>query len=209
MAVTIDRVALAKRLRIGQSATELEEVDNLLAEATEAVERFAPAASDTAHNLAVYRYAGYTYDRPFASADTRFSNVMRNSGAAAALLPYRVHRLGLSGGDDMDGAAGNGIIGLAIMGGNIVVTFADGSTENVPLPPSIGGVTVVNVIRTGDVLTVTYSDGNHGNRRPARKQRRQPTTGRGCNAVRPPDHRRHTRGRSELQRCWAYTYRGR
>ena len=97
MAVTIDRVALAKRLRIGQSASELEEVDDLLAYATEAVTNNAPGAPDVVHNEAVYRLAGYIYDRPFASADTRFSNVVRNSGAASALLPYRQHRLGLSG----------------------------------------------------------------------------------------------------------------
>ena len=99
MAVTIDRVALAKRLRIGQSASELEEVDHLLAEASAAVERLAPNAPDVIHNMAAYRYAGYSYDRPFASGDTRFADVMRNSGAASALLPYREHRLGLSGGD--------------------------------------------------------------------------------------------------------------
>ena len=57
----------------------------------------APDAPDVVMNEAVFRLAGYIYDRPFASADTRFSNVMRNSGAASALLPYRNHRLGLSG----------------------------------------------------------------------------------------------------------------
>ncbi len=168
MAVTIDRVALAKRLRIGQSASELEEVDNLLAEATAAVIRLAPDAPDVIHNTAVYRFAGYAYDRPFASADTRFSNVMRNSGAASALLPYRNHRLGLSGGDAMDSAsssgtaAGTAITGLEIVGGNIVVTFGDGRTEDVPLPPSIGGVSVTNVVlnnATGNI-DVTYSDGS-------------------------------------------------
>ena len=103
MVVTVDRVALAKRLRIGQSASELEEVDNLLAYATEAVTRHVETCPDVVHNEAVYRLAGYVYDRPFASADTRFANVMRNSGAAAALLPYRNHRLGLSGDGDGDG----------------------------------------------------------------------------------------------------------
>ena len=38
--------------------------------------------------------AGYIFDRPFASVDTRFANVLRNSGAASALLPYREHRAG-------------------------------------------------------------------------------------------------------------------
>ena len=166
MAVTIDRVALAKRLRIGQSASELEEVDSLLAYTTEAVTNHAPDAPDVVHNEAVFRMSGYIYDRPFASAETRFSNGIRNSGAASVLLPYRVHRLGLSGGDDMASAsgtaAGNAITGLAIVGGNIVITYGDGRTENVPLPPSIGGVSVTNVVlnnATGNI-DVTYSDGS-------------------------------------------------
>ena len=52
MAVTIDRVALAKRLRIGQSASELEEVDSLLAYTTEAVTNHAPDAPDVGPNAA-------------------------------------------------------------------------------------------------------------------------------------------------------------
>ena len=39
-----------------------------------------------------------SYDRPVCHPATpALANVMRNSGAAAALLPYRNHRLGLSG----------------------------------------------------------------------------------------------------------------
>ena len=95
MAVTILRAQLAARLRLGRTPTELDETDQLLAYSTEAVTRLAPNAPDVVHNEAVYRLAGYIYDRPFASADTRFSNAMRNSGAASALLPYRQHRLGL------------------------------------------------------------------------------------------------------------------
>ena len=95
MAVTILRAQLAARMRLGRTQTELDEVDHLLAEATEAVIRLCPIAPDVIHNMAVWRYASYSYDRPFASQSTRFSNVMRNSGAGAALLPYREHRLGL------------------------------------------------------------------------------------------------------------------
>ena len=97
MAVTITRAQLAARMRLGRTQTELDETDELLAEATEAVIRLAPNAPDVIHNMAVWRYAAYSYDRPFASQSTRFSNVMRFSGAAAALLPYREHRLGLAG----------------------------------------------------------------------------------------------------------------
>ena len=62
---------------------------------TEAVTRLCPIAPDVIHNMAIWRYCSYAYDRPFASADGRFANVMRFSGAASALLPYRNHRLGL------------------------------------------------------------------------------------------------------------------
>ena len=57
-------------------------------------------------------------------------------------------------------AAGNAVTGIAVSGGNIVVTFGDGSTENVPLPPSVGGVTVTGIVRNGDNLDITYSDGS-------------------------------------------------
>ena len=94
MAVTITRAQLAARIRLGRTDTELDEAEQILVYATEAVTKHAPDAPDVVHNEAVYRLAGYVYDRPFASADTRFSNALRNSGAAAALLPYREHRAG-------------------------------------------------------------------------------------------------------------------
>ena len=100
MAVTITRAQLAARIRLGRTQTELDETDELLAYCTEAVMRLAPDATDVVHNHAVYQMAGYAYDRPFASVDTRFANILRNSGAASTLLPYRNHRLGLSGDSD-------------------------------------------------------------------------------------------------------------
>ncbi len=165
MAVTITRAQLAARIRLGRTPTELDEADQILAYATEAVTHHAPDAPDVVHNEAAYRLAGYIYDRPFASADTRFSNVLRNSGAAAALLPYRQHRLGLSGSDDTATApataAGNAITGLAIVGGNIIITFGSGATQVVPLPPSIGGVTVTSVTFNAmtNAIDVEYSNG--------------------------------------------------
>ena len=155
MAVTITRADLAARIRLGRTATELTEADQILAYAAEAVTRHAPNAPDVVHNEAAYRMAGYIYDRPFASADTRFSNVLRNSGAASALLPYRMHGAGV----EATARRSSAVTGLAIVGGNILVTYGDGSTENVPLPPAIGGVTVTMNERVGANLTVTYSDG--------------------------------------------------
>ena len=101
MAVTITSAELAARIRLGTSASELAEVDQILAYATEVVTNTAPNAPDVVHNEAVYRLAGYIYDRPFASADTRFSNGVRNSGAAAALLPYRDHQAGIAPSTDV------------------------------------------------------------------------------------------------------------
>ena len=163
MAVTITRADLAARIRLGRTPTELDEADQILAYATEAVTHHAPDAPDVVHNEAAYRLAGYIYDRPFASADTRFSNAFRNSGAAAALLPYRMHGAGVetTAGTSPATAAGNAITGLAIVGGNIVLTFGDGSTVDVPLPPSIGGVTVTSVTYNPmtNAIDVEYSNG--------------------------------------------------
>ena len=94
MAVTITRADLAARIRLGRTATELTEADQILAYAAEAVTRHAPNAPDVVHNEAAYRMAGYIYDRPFASADTRFSNVLRNSGAASAFVALQDARRG-------------------------------------------------------------------------------------------------------------------
>ena len=102
MAVTITRAQLAARMRLGRTQTELDETDELLTEATAAVTRLAPDAPDVIHNMAVWRYCSYAYDRPFASVDTRFANVMRNSGAASALLPYREHRAGTTTSNDSE-----------------------------------------------------------------------------------------------------------
>ena len=98
--MTISRANLAQRLRLGRTNAELDEADELLAEATEAVINFAPNAPDVMHNAAVWRYCSYAYDRPFASVGTRFANVMRHSGAASVLAPYRVHHVGSTNVDE-------------------------------------------------------------------------------------------------------------
>ena len=104
MAVTILRAQLAARLRLGRTQVELDETDELLAYCTEAVTHHAPDGTDKVHNQAVYMMAGYIYDRPLASSDVRFANVLRNSGAASVLQPYRNHGLGVSGdSDDSEG----------------------------------------------------------------------------------------------------------
>ena len=94
----------------------------LHAYASEAVSRHAPEASDTAVNEAVRRLSGYLYDMPEAGRGAAYANALRNSGAAAMLLPYRVHRLGLA----TDGIAAaqaavgrNPVTGLSVESGKL------------------------------------------------------------------------------------------
>ena len=91
MAVTITAAEAAAAIRLGETAEETAEVTRLLNYATEAVTKHAPEAPDVVHNEAVVRLAGYLFDQPFA-AGGRFQQSLRNSGAAAILLPYRAHR---------------------------------------------------------------------------------------------------------------------
>ena len=94
MAVTLTVAELAGALRLGDSAEETAEVTRLLAYASEAVVKHAPAAPDVAHNEVVVRLAGYLFDQPTASRRDAYANAFRNSGAGRMLLPYVVHRLG-------------------------------------------------------------------------------------------------------------------
>ena len=94
MAVTLTVAELRAALRLNDSTEETAEVTRLLAYSTEAVTLQAPDASDSAHNEAVRRLAGYLFDQPEAGRGMVYANAMRSSGAARMLLPYRVHRAG-------------------------------------------------------------------------------------------------------------------
>ena len=95
--MTIDAAAQASAIRVGDTPEETAEATRLLATATELVTRHAPDAPDAMHNEAVIRVAGYLFDMPQAARGAGFADVMRNSGAAALLLPWRVHRAGSTG----------------------------------------------------------------------------------------------------------------
>ena len=88
MAVTITTTELAAALRVGTSTEETEQITRLLAYASEAVQRHAPDAPPAILNEAIVRIAGYAFDRPEAPAGAGYANELRNSGAAAILLPY-------------------------------------------------------------------------------------------------------------------------
>ena len=94
MAVTLTVAQLAAALRLSDSTEETAEATRLLAFATAAVVKHAPAAPDVAHDEAAIRLAGYLLDMPNAGRGAGYADVLRNSGAMAILLPYRVHRAG-------------------------------------------------------------------------------------------------------------------
>ena len=138
MAVTMTVAELLAALRLGDSTEETAEVTRLLAYCVEAIAQHAPSASETASNESARRLAGYLFDMPEAARSDGYSNAMRNSGAARMLLPYRVHRLGIA--DQVEaaqaavGTADNPVTGLDIVGGELVVTFQDGTTDVLDLP---------------------------------------------------------------------------
>lgn len=92
--VTLTDAQLAGALRLGDSTEELAEVTRLRTYAAEAVTRHAPAAPTATSNEAAIRLASYLFDQPHTGRGAMYAAAMRNSGAAAILLPYREHRAG-------------------------------------------------------------------------------------------------------------------
>ena len=98
MAITITVAGVAAAIRVGDTTEETALVTRLTEYATEAVTRHLGTdfvnTPDTVVNEAVIRVVGYLYDIPNAIGGTAAANNLRNSGAAAILLPYRTHRAG-------------------------------------------------------------------------------------------------------------------
>ena len=96
MAVTLTVSELLAALRLGSSTEETEQATRLLNYATEAVEKHVPENLPAAiANEACVRLSGYLFDQPNAGRGAMYANALRNSGAAAILLPYRIHRAGI------------------------------------------------------------------------------------------------------------------
>ena len=145
MAVTFSVPELAGALRLNDSAEETAEVTRLLAYVSVAVVKHAPDAPDTVHDEAARRLAGFLFDMPEAGRYDGYANAMRGSGAGRILLPYKTHRLGLADAIEAAQAAvgttGNPVTGLDIVGEELVIVFADGTTESLTLPAGMGGGT--------------------------------------------------------------------
>ena len=149
MALTLTQAELSAAVRLGDSAEENAEATRLLAYAIEAITRHLgttayEAAPEVIVNEAAIRLAGYLFDQPNAGRGLSFANAGRNSGAWAILLPFRVHRAGSTGeavaaAQEAVGTTGNPVTNVAISGGNLVVTFNDGTTRDDPLPVGMTG----------------------------------------------------------------------
>ena len=94
MAVTLSVEELRAALRLGSTDAETAEATRLLAYSSAAITKHVPDAPDAVHNESCVRLSGYLFDQPNAGRGAAYANALRNSGAAAILLPYRVHRAG-------------------------------------------------------------------------------------------------------------------
>ena len=91
MALTVAEVAQA--VRVGTTAVETAQVTRLKHYGETVIEAHAPDAPDVVKDEALIRIVGYLYDVP----TTAYANAYRNSGAAAMLLKWRIHRAGRIG----------------------------------------------------------------------------------------------------------------
>ena len=168
MAISLTQVELSSAIRLGDSAEEVAESTRLLAFATEAISRHLGDAYEAAPvvvvNEAAIRLAGYLFDQPNAGRGLAFANAGRNSGCWAMLLPFRVHRAGSTGeavaaAQVAVGSPGNPVTNVAISGGNLVVTFDDGTTRDETLPAGMKGDGADQTARDAAAAAQSTADG--------------------------------------------------
>ena len=99
MAVTLTVDQLRDGIRAGDTQQETDILTRLLAVSTALVEKHAPNAPEAVQNEACIRVCGYLFDQPNASARQGYASALRNSGARALLLPWRVVGVGVVGED--------------------------------------------------------------------------------------------------------------
>ena len=163
MAVTLTVPELLAALRLGETEAETEQATRLLAYATVAVEKHVPEAPDAVHNEAVIRLSGYLFDQPFSTRGAAFTNSIRNSGASAILLPYRIHRAGsvegaVAAAQEAVGTPGNPVTDVSVAGSAITITFADGTTRDEELPEGTGAGAIDQVARDAAAAAQSTAD---------------------------------------------------
>ena len=98
--VTLVISNLQAEWRLSGSSDEAEIARRLLLYVTAAIEKHLGATAyaacpDPVLDEAAIRLGAYLYDQPTAGVGSRYSNALRNSGAAKVLLPWRLHRAGV------------------------------------------------------------------------------------------------------------------
>ena len=144
MAITITVAEIAAAIRVGDSSEETAEVSRIRDYAIVAIRQYLGDAyddvDDVVLNMAATLLSGWLYDKPTTTSGFSFANAIKFSGAIRVLFPYKLHNVGLVDGNGVAvaqaavGSVGNPVTDVAIMGAEIVVTFADGSTETHDLP---------------------------------------------------------------------------
>ena len=163
MAVTLTVPELLAALRLGDTTAEVEQGTRLLSYAATAVTRHVEICPDEIHNEAVVRLASYLFDQPNAGRGTAFANALRNSGAAAILLPYKVFRAGsvaeaVQVADQAVGTPGNPVTNVSVSGSTLTITFADGATRDEDLPEGTGGGAIDQVARDAAAAAQATAD---------------------------------------------------
>ena len=168
MAVTITVDELRVALRLQSSDAEIAQATRLLAYATAAVEKHVPEnLPDAIANEAVIRLSGYLFDQPNAGRGSTYANALRNSGAAAILLPYRIHRAGstadaVEAAQQAVGTSGNPVTDVTVSGSTLTITFANGGTRTEVLPEGTGGGGIDQVARDAAAAAQVTADAAGG-----------------------------------------------
>ena len=142
MAIDITVDALKAAVRVGGTAVEETEITRIRDYAIAEISQYVGTAYTTIDpiilNEAAIRLVGYLYDQPSIARGSAFANALRNSGAGRMLFRFRVHRAGLATADEAIaagiGTTGNPVVDVDISAGELVITFADGTTETHTLP---------------------------------------------------------------------------
>ena len=169
MAIEITVAELAAANRIGSTTQETTEVTRIRDYAVVAISQHLTVAVYDAAPVEVLDMAaslllGYLYDKPTVSGGVSLANALKFSGAARVLFPYRLHTVGMVGGDAVVaaqaavGTVGNPVTDVDIVGTELRITFSDGTTEMLDLPAA-GGGTVDQDARDSAASAQTAADG--------------------------------------------------
>ena len=168
MALSVEDLAIELRI-IGDPDDTLPAslrgtLERLLAYATDAVERSAPAAPSTAKDLAVSMLCGYQFDRPSSASGAGWANAARNSGAAHVLTRWVSRRALPIGGVTADAAvtttfgARMGWAGSLPFSADQLGALGTAGTGTVTLPASLDAAPIALWVEAGAPASVRLTE---------------------------------------------------